>query len=339
MIRWQQVEKICQSALDLEEGRRRAFVEQACGGDQELRQEVESLLKFESCGDHFIQQPALEVAAKMVAQEKPGSLIGQRLGSYQILSLLGAGGMGEVYLAYDPRLDRRVAIKLLPAHLAADAAARERLRREALAAAALDHPFICKIFEVGEDNGRLYFVMEYVLGETLFARIRAGRLPLSEGLRIAGEIAEAVEEAHAKRFVHRDLKPANIMLMPQGHAKVMDFGLAKRASPGECDVTLTSDGEQLTARGIVVGTPDYMSPEQVTGAPIDHRSDQFSFGLILCEMLTGQHPFRRGSALETMNAILRDPPDLAARGGGRGRRCAPGGGRAGGAGNTLPLRA
>lgn len=314
MIRWQQVEKICQSALDLEEGRRRAFVEQACGGDQELRQEVESLLKFESCGDHFIQQPALEVAAKMVAQEKPGSLIGQRLGSYQILSLLGAGGMGEVYLAYDPRLDRRVAIKLLPAHLAADAAARERLRREALAAAALDHPFICKIFEVGEDNGRLYFVMEYVRGEALSARICAGRLPLSEGLGIAGEIAEAVEEAHAKSFVHRDLKPANIMLMPQGHAKVMDFGLAKRVSFGECDVTLTGDGAQLTGRGILVGTPDYMSPEQVMGAPLHYRSDLFSFGLILCELLTGKHPFRRGSALETMNAILNDPPDLAAGG-------------------------
>ena len=160
--------------------------------------------------------------------------------------------------------------------------------------------------------------MEYVRGETLSARIRAGRLPLSEGLRIAGEIAEAIEEAHAKHFVHRDLKPANIMLMPQGHAKVMDFGLAKRASSGECDVTLTSDGEQLTGRGMAVGTPDYMSPEQVSGAPLDHRSDLFSFGLILCEMLTGKHPFRRGSALETMSAILRDPPDLAA---GEARTC------------------
>ena len=142
-------------------------------------------------------------------------MIGQTISHYCILEKLGEGGMGEVYLAYDPRLNRRVAIILLPAHLVADAAARERLRRESLAAAALDHPFICKIFEVGEDNGTLYFVMEYVRCETLYARIRAGCFPLSEGLRIAGEIAEAIEEAHANRLVHRDLKPANIMLMPQ----------------------------------------------------------------------------------------------------------------------------
>jgi eukaryotic-like serine/threonine-protein kinase len=249
----------------------------------------------------------------MLVQGEGDKMIGSQVGHYEILSLLGAGGMGEVYLAHDPRLDRRVAIKLLPAHLAADAEARERLRREALAAAALDHPFICKIFEVAEDNGRLYIVMEYVLGETLSTRMGAGRLPLSQGLHIAGEIAEAVEEAHAKRFIHRDLKPTNIMLMPQGHAKVMDFGLAKRASIGEADVTLT-DGAELTTRGMVVGTPDYMSPEQVTGVPLDHRSDLFSFGLILSELLTGKHPFRRGSTLETMNAILHDPPDLAARG-------------------------
>jgi len=239
---------------------------------------------------------------------------GTTLGSYQILERLGAGGMGEVYLAYDPRLDRRVAIKLLPADLAADVVARERLRGEALAAAALDHPFICKIFEVAEDNGALYVVMEYVRGETLSARMRAGRVPLSEGLRIAGEIAEAIEEAHANRFVHRDLKPANIMLMPQGRVKVMDFGLAKRVPSRERDETVTSDRAQLTAPGTAVGTPDYMSPEQVTGAPLDHRSDLFSYGIILCELLTGKHPFRRGSAFETMTAILRDPPDLAAAG-------------------------
>ena len=137
---------------------------------------------------------------------------GTKLGSYEVLEHLGSGGMGEVYLAHDPRLDRRVAIKVLPAHLAANVVARERLRREARAAAALDHPFICKIFEVGEDNGAVFIVMEYVRGETLSARMRAGRLPLSDALRIAGEIAEAIEEAHANRFVHRDLKPANIML-------------------------------------------------------------------------------------------------------------------------------
>ena len=235
---------------------------------------------------------------------------GTHVGRYQLIECIGAGGMGEVYLAYDPHLDRRVAIKLLPAHLAADAVARERLRREALAAAALDHPFICKIFEVAEEADAVFLVMEYVRGETLLTRMRASRMSFSEALRIAGEIAEAIEEAHANNLVHRDLKPANIMLTGQGRVKVMDFGLAKKepsSGPGE---TLTIDGAQLTARGTAVGTPGYMSPEQLTGAPLDRRSDLFSFGIILCEILTGKHPFQRSSALETMTAILRDPPDL-----------------------------
>ncbi len=153
---------------------------------------------------------------------------GTRLGPYEILSALGAGGMGEVYRARDPRLDRQVAIKLLPGELAADPHSRERLRREAMAVAALDHPYICKIFEIGEDGDALFLVMEYIAGETLHRRLQDGPLPLSDVLRLAGEIAEALQEAHARRFLHRDLKPANIMLTEQGHVKVMDFGLAKR---------------------------------------------------------------------------------------------------------------
>src|SRR5215472_7816700 len=231
---------------------------------------------------------------------------GTKLGSYQVLERLGSGGMGEVYLAYDPRLDRRVAIKLLPAPLATDAVARERLRREALAAAALDHPFICKIFEIGEDNGKLFIVMEYISGETLYTRLRAGPLPRTDALRIAGEVAEALEAAHATPLVHRDLKPANVMLTSQGRAKVMDFGLAKRpASDAFKDIGATAADTSLTAAGALAGTPEYMSPEQMTGAPLDHRSDLFSFGIILCELLTGKHPFQRNSKLETMTAILR----------------------------------
>ncbi|MBK5292110.1 MAG: protein kinase [Acidobacteriia bacterium] len=240
-----------------------------------------------------------------------------KLGPYQVISLLGAGGMGEVYLAHDPRLDRRVAIKLLPVHLASDTVARERLRREAMAAAALDHPFICKIFEIGENNGALFIVMEYVNGETLFARLRTGRLSQTEALRIAGEVAEALEEAHQVRFVHRDLKPTNLMLTRQGRVKVMDFGLAKRFGPEQVEensATLTAASPALTELGAIIGTPDYMSPEQVKGAPIDQRSDLFSFGIILAELLTGAHPFRRSSWQETMSSILRDAPALASTG-------------------------
>ncbi|MGA2131117.1 MAG: protein kinase [Bryobacteraceae bacterium] len=237
---------------------------------------------------------------------------------YHITSKLGAGGMGEVYLAHDPRLDRTVAIKLLPADLSADVVARERLRREALAAAALDHPFICKIFEIGEHDGRLFCVMEYIRGETLFARMRAGPLMRSEALRIAGEIAEALEEAHAAKFVHRDLKPANVMLTAQSRVKLLDFGLAKRLETGQfpsIQSTYTALEAPLTAEGMAIGTPQYMSPEQATGSPLDHRSDLFSFGIVLAEMLTGAHPFRHASAAATMAAILRDPPNLAAAGG------------------------
>jgi serine/threonine protein kinase/tetratricopeptide (TPR) repeat protein len=234
---------------------------------------------------------------------------GTRVGPYEILAGIGEGGMGVVYRARDPRLDRQVAIKLLPASMAADPHARERLRREAMAVAALDHPYICKIFEIGEDGDALFLVMEYIVGTTLHERLLNGRMPLPEMFRVAGEIAEALQDAHARGFVHRDLKPANIMLTEQGHVKVMDFGLAKRIeelpSPD-----METRGGQLTAHGVIVGTPDYMSPEQVKGIAVDARSDLFSFGAMLAEMATGRHPFRQRSTIETFSAVLREPPVL-----------------------------
>jgi serine/threonine protein kinase len=238
---------------------------------------------------------------------------GTRLGPYEILDAVGAGGMGRVYRARDPRLDRQVAIKLLPPETAADHAARLRLRREAMAVAALDHPYICKIFEIGEYDATLRLVMEYVPGDTLERRLKAGRVPLAEALSLAGEVAEALEEAHARRFLHRDLKPANIMLTPRGHVKVMDFGLAKRVEdlpPPDRATELAAT--QLTMHGTIVGTPDYMSPEQVKGLALDPRSDLFSFGVILAEMIGGRHPFRRPSMGETLSAVLREPPELGA---------------------------
>ncbi len=237
---------------------------------------------------------------------------GTRLGRYEILAAVGAGGMGEVYRAHDPSLDRRVAIKLLPPGTAADPTSRERLRHEAMAVAAIDHPYICKIFEIGEDGAALFLVMEYVAGDTLDRRLAAGRLPLPEALRLAGEIAEALEEAHARRFLHRDLKPANIMVTPHGHVKVMDFGLAKRVEdmPHPDAATREVAARALTAHGAIVGTPDYMSPEQVKGLALDRRSDLFSFGVILAEMIGGRHPFRRPSVGETLSNVLREPADL-----------------------------
>jgi tetratricopeptide (TPR) repeat protein len=238
------------------------------------------------------------------------------LGAYKILKPLGEGGMGIVYRAHDARLDRHVAIKVLSPAMAADPDARERLRREALAAAALDHPYICKVFEIGEDQGNVFLVLEFVPGETLHDRLRHGPMTLPEALRIAGEVAEALEEAHTRRFLHRDLKPANIMLSANGHVKVMDFGLARRMEDAPLDPGATCDGStrglgsQLTVPGAILGTPDYMSPEQVRGEELDARSDQFSFGIILAEMLSGGHPFRRPSTVETLAAVLRETPEI-----------------------------
>lgn len=237
---------------------------------------------------------------------------GSRFGVYEILGPIGEGGMGVVYRARDPRLDRQVAIKLLPHSLVADRAAQERLRFEAISAAALDHPYICKIFEIGEHEDTVFLVMEYITGETLADRLRKGRMPLPETLRVADEIAEALQAAHVNGILHRDLKPTNIMLTQTGHVKIMDFGLAKRLTdaPGGDDGTMDIAAAQFTMPGTILGTPAYMSPEQGRGQPLDVRSDLFSFGVILAEMAGARHPFQKDSTVETLAAVLRDPPNL-----------------------------
>ena len=225
---------------------------------------------------------------------------------YRIIEILGKGGMGEVFLAEDTALDRKVALKFLPEALESDPQARERFQREARSAAALDHPFICKIYEVTETDARPCIAMEYVIGETLQTRIEREAIPLRRIVEIATEGAEALEEAHKHRIVHRDLKPANVMLTDQGHVKVMDFGLAKQLRSGESDSDASSD--RVTQSGVWVGTPAYMSPEQIRGEKVDSRSDIFAFGTVLYELLAGTHPFRRETPVQTMSAILADEP-------------------------------
>jgi tetratricopeptide (TPR) repeat protein/tRNA A-37 threonylcarbamoyl transferase component Bud32 len=234
---------------------------------------------------------------------------GQTLaGKYTILGELGRGGMGEVYLAEDTSLDRRVALKFLPEAAYRDPTMRARFVREAKAAAALNHPYICGVHEVGEIGDRLFFAMDYIEGQTLRERIRQGPLPLGQAVQVAAEIAEALQAAHEKGLIHRDIKPANIMLTPEGHAKVMDFGLAKQyAGPGD-DTTVGGALITITGEGLTPGTPAYMSPEQLRGRPLDPRSDIFSFGIVLHEMLTGRHPFGHESGLTTVNAILGEEP-------------------------------
>ena len=226
-------------------------------------------------------------------------------GRYQLLPKLGKGGMGEVFLAYDSVLDRKVALKFLAEHLQDDPIARSRFVREARAAASIDHPYVCKIYEAGELDGRAFIAMEFLEGQTLDERLRSGPIPWDEARAIALEVSEALIKAHEKNIVHRDLKPSNVMLLSDGHVKVLDFGLARRiATP--YDETL-STGE-MTRHGTAVGTPAYMSPEQLRGALVDARSDIFALGVVCYEMLTGVHPFHRPSIAETMSAILHVIP-------------------------------
>jgi eukaryotic-like serine/threonine-protein kinase len=240
---------------------------------------------------------------------------GTRVGRYEIRSLLGAGGMGEVYRARDPKLNREVAIKVLPAAFSADPERLRRFEQEAQAAGALNHPNILAIYDVATDEGAPYVVSELLEGETLRERLKGAALPARKALDYALQIARGLAAAHEKGIVHRDLKPENLFLTKEGRIKILDFGLAKLIEPrgsGEAPAELPTRPLN-TDPGTVMGTAGYMSPEQVRGQPVDHRSDIFSLGVILYEMLAGERPFRGESAVETLNAILKeDPPELSA---------------------------
>jgi TolB-like protein/predicted Ser/Thr protein kinase len=236
----------------------------------------------------------------------PSLSAGTKLGRYEIRAKIGEGGMGEVYLAEDTQLGRRVAIKILPAATVSDEQARKRLVREARAAATLDHPNICSIYEVGEADGRGFIAMQYIEGEMLDARIKSKPLELKESLAIAAQIADALAEAHSNGIIHRDIKPANIMITSRGQAKVMDFGLA-RVIAGEVQGEAETQS-LLTTPGTIMGTMPYMSPEQVRGEVLDGRSDIFSFAVMLYEMISGRQPFAGASAAATISAILNEEP-------------------------------
>ncbi len=235
-------------------------------------------------------------------------MLGKTISHFRIEASLGRGGMGEVFLAQDTTLDRKVALKFLAEELQQDTNARLRFLREAKSAASLDHPYICKIYAVGEEGGKAFIAMEYVQGATLKDSLAKGPVKLKKALEIAVEIAEALAEAHEKKIVHRDIKPSNIMLTGSGHVKVMDFGLAKRLPSSEDEEQeQTTD---LTQEGSALGTVPYMSPEQIRGQPVDTRSDIFSFGVMLYEMLTGVNPFRKSTTMDTAQAIISEtaPP-------------------------------
>jgi hypothetical protein len=304
---WERVAEIYDAALARAADERAAFVADACGEDDDLRREVESLLSHASDASGFLETSALELAGRAIAARSPASMVGRRLGQYEIVSLIGAGGMGEVYQARDTRLQRDVAIKCLPTAVASDAESRARLEREARLLATLNHPNIAAIYGVEEADGVIGLVLEMVEGRTL----AESAFTMRDALGVARQIADALEAAHDKGIIHRDLKPANVKVTSGGVVKVLDFGLAKAigadSPPGAGDVT--GGG---TRAGMILGTAAYMSPEQTRGKPLDRRTDIWSFGCVLYELLANRAAFGAETASDCLVKVLESDPDWTA---------------------------
>ena len=313
--RWQQITDIFEAALQQDAGARTAYVNEACGDDKELRREVEAMLASHDQASGFIEEPAAVVAARLVTSAGNNSLIGKPIVHYKVLSLLGRGGMGEVYLAEDTRLGRRVALKLLPDEFASDAQRLARFRQEARTASALSHPNIVTIHEIGDVDSLHFMATEFVDGESLRQHLSKRKIEITSALDIATQVATALAAAHEVGVVHRDIKPDNIMIRRDRLVKVLDFGLAK-FSEGSQPPAATQAPTRLmvnTEPGVVMGTANYMSPEQARGSDVDGRTDIWSLGVILFEMLAGRVPFEGDTATDVLSRILQKEPLPVAR--------------------------
>jgi eukaryotic-like serine/threonine-protein kinase len=312
--RRQRIEDLCDAALDRDAPERAAFVAAACGDDEALRREVEALLAHAHKAEGFLATPIGGVAALILADER-GALVGRHIGPYRMLSLIGAGGMGDVYRASDTRLGRDVAIKVVPDRFRSIPSRLARFELEARVLATLNHPHIGAIYGLEEADGIRGLVLELVEGPTLAERLATSRLSIEEALAVARQIADALEAAHEKGVIHRDLKPANVKITSEGTVKVLDFGLAKvfatEESGNDGSETPTIPNVQ-TGEGEIAGTTAYMSPEQTRGKIVDKRTDIWAFGCVVHEMLTARPAFAGETSSDTVVAILEREPDWSA---------------------------
>ena len=311
--RWKQVNDLFQSAVERAPAERAAFLDEACRGDESLRREVGSLLTSHERSENFIELPAFEVAPELVTSERTNTLVGKLIGHYRIESLVGVGGMGEVYLARDERLGRKAALKLLPDSLTTDETQLSRFKNEARTASSLNHPNILTVYEIGAEGNRQFIATEFIEGITLRVSIGRGRINPHTALEIAVQVASALAAAHEAGVVHRDIKPENIMLRPDGYVKVLDFGIAKLSEQrlASHDHTVETTAPLQTRPGLVLGTARYMSPEQARGQKVDVRTDIWSLGVVFYEMVGGIPPFRGDTPSDCITSILTaEPPPL-----------------------------
>ena len=299
--RWSEIDRIFAAALELEPEEREAFLDRTCAGDEQLRKEVESLITHD-IPESLVGGP--EEATRVLANVRLG--LNEAIGPYRIVRALGAGGMGQVYLCHDQRLNRPVAVKLISNYYAAEEERIKRFRQEALAASALNHPNILTIYEIGEAEGKSFIATEFVDGPTLSSRIEARSISLDDSLNIAIQMASALAAAHAAGIIHRDIKPSNVIVRIDGLVKVLDFGIAKYVQ--EDGEEPQNDPELVTTPGAVMGTAAYMSPEQARGVTIDTRTDIWSLGVVLYEMVAGCRPFSGDTAMDVMSAVIERQP-------------------------------
>src|SRR6476620_651184 len=308
--RWKQVNDLFQSAVERAPGERAAFLDESCHGDEGMRREVESLLTSHERAENFIEVPAFKVAPELATNDSADALIGKLLGHYRIESRIGIGGMGEVYLARDERLGRTAALKLLPDSLTTDETQLGRFKNEARTASALNHPNILTVYEIGAEGNRQFIATEFIEGVTLRASLACRRMNWKAALEIAAQVASALAAAHETGVVHRDIKPENIMLRPDGYVKVLDFGIAKLTEqrPSSDHYELVTTAVLETRPGLVLGTGQYMSPEQARGQKVDARTDIWGLGVVLYEMVEGNPPFRGETPSDCIASILKTEP-------------------------------